>query len=45
MFYTVICQISMLHGTKNRRFLPEMSVSRLYLKFEFTDGFEMMHKA
>ena len=29
---------------KNRRFWPELSVSRLYLQFEFTDGYEMMHK-
>ena len=26
-------------------FLPELSVSRLSLQFEFTDGFEVMHKA
>ena len=30
---------------KNRRFWPELSVSGLSLKFEFTDGIEMMHKA
>ena len=30
---------------KNRQFLPEMSVSTLQLQFEFTDGYEMMHKA
>ena len=29
---------------KNRRFLPKLGVSRLYLKFEFRDGCEMMHK-
>ena len=32
-------------GQKNRRFWPELSVSGLLLQFEFTDGFEMMHKA
>ena len=32
-------------GQKNRQFWPELSVSGLYLKFDFTDGFEMMHKA
>ena len=30
---------------KNRRFLPELGISGLYLKFEFTDGIEVMHKA
>ena len=30
---------------KNRRFLPKLGVSRLQLQFEFTHGFEMMHKA
>ena len=30
---------------KNRRFWPELGVSELKLKFEFTDGIEMMHKA
>ena len=28
----------------NRRFWPELSVSGLLLKFEFTNGYEMMHK-
>ena len=32
-------------GQKNRRFRPKLSVSRLYLKFDFTAGIEMMHKA
>ena len=45
LFFKVIHQISRSHGTKNCRFWPELSVSGLYLKFEFTDGFEMMHKA
>ena len=30
---------------KNGRFWPKLGVSRLELKFEFTDGFEMMQKA
>ena len=32
-------------GQKNRQFWPELSVSRLQTQFEFTDGFELMHKA
>ena len=32
-------------GQKNRRFWPKLSVSRLWLQFQFTDGFEMIHKA
>ena len=35
----------MSHGTKNRRFWPELSVSGLLLQFEFINGLEMMHKA
>ena len=33
------------HGSKNRRFWPKLGVSGLYLQFEITDGYEMMHKA
>ena len=33
------------HTEKNHQFGPELSVSELLLQFEFTDGFEMMHKA
>ena len=40
-----IRQISGSHGTKNRWFWPELSVSELQLKFEFADGFEMIGKA
>ena len=29
----------------NRRFWPKLGVSGLYLQFEITDGYEMMHKA
>ena len=32
-------------GQKNHQFRPELSISRLWLKFEFNDGFEMMHTA
>ena len=45
LFFKVICQISRSHRTKNRRFWSELSVSGLYLQLEFTDGYEMMHKA
>ena len=38
-------QISRSHGTKNCWFWLELGVSGLELQFEFTDGFEMMHKA
>ena len=31
-------------GQKNHRFSPNFSVSGLLLQFEFTDGYEMMHK-
>ena len=30
---------------KNRRFWPKLGVSGLYLQFEITYGFEMMHRA
>ena len=43
--FKVIRQILRSHRTKNCRFWPKLSVSGLYLQFEFTDGFEMMHKA
>ena len=45
MFLKVIYQISRSHGTENRQVWPELSVSRMYLQFEFTDGFETMHNA
>ena len=32
-------------GQRNHQFWLELSVSGLQLQFEFTDGFEMMHKA
>ena len=30
---------------KNRRFQPKLCVSGLFLQFESTNGYEMMHKA
>ena len=45
LFFKVIRQTSRSHGTKNRQFWPELSVSGLLLQFECTDGFEMMHNA
>ena len=30
---------------KNRRFWPKLGISGLSLQFEFTNGYEMMHKA
>ena len=45
LFFKVIRQISRSHGSKNRRIWPRLGVSRLKLKFEFTNGYEMMHKA
>ena len=38
-------QRSRSHGTKIRRFWPKLGVSGLKLQFEFTIGYEMMHKA
>ena len=32
------------HTAKNRRSRPKLGVSGLYLQFEFTDGYEIMHK-
>ena len=45
LFLKVINQISRSHGSKNCRFWPKLGVSGLYLQFEFTNGYEMMHKA
>ena len=44
LFLKVICQISRSHGTKDNWFDP-YGVSGLQLELEFTDGYEMMHKA
>ena len=43
--FKVIHQISRSHGSKNRRIWPKLGVSGLYLQLEFTDGYEMMHRA
>ena len=44
LFFKVIHQISRSQRPKNR-FWPELSISGLYLQFEFTDDYEIMHKA
>ena len=44
-FSKVIHQTSRSHGTKNCQIWLELSVSSLWLQFEFINGFEMMHKA
>ena len=33
------------HGSKNCRIWPKLAVSGLQLQFEFTNGYDMMHKA
>ena len=43
--FKVIRQISRSHSSKNRRFGPKLGISGLYLQLEFTDGYEMMHRA
>ena len=43
--FKVICKISRSHRPKYRQFWLELKVSGLYLQFEFTDGYKMMHKA
>ena len=45
LFFKVIHQFSRSRVPKNRQFWPELNVSRLLLQFEFTNGFEMMHKS
>ena len=45
LFFKVIRQISRSHGSKNRQIWPRLGVSGLKLQFEFTNGYEMMHKA
>ena len=42
--FKVIQQISRSHGSKNRRIWPNLGVSGQQLQFEFTDGYEMLHK-
>ena len=45
LFFKVLHWISRSHGAKKRQFWRELSVSGQQLQFEFTKGFEMMHKA
>ena len=45
LFFEVICQISRSHGSKNCGIWPRLGVSGLYLQFDFTNGYEMIHKA
>ena len=44
LIFKVICQISRSHSSKDCWFRPKLGVCRLYIQFEFTDGYEMMHK-
>ena len=41
----VIHRISISRGTTNRQFWPQLCVSGRWLQFEFTNWFELMHKA
>ena len=45
LFLKVIRQISRSHGAENRQIWPRLGVSGLYLQFEFTNGYKMLHKA
>ena len=45
LFFKATRQISRSHGSKNRRIWPKLGVSGQQLQFEFTDGYEMLHKA
>ena len=45
LFLKVILQISRSHGSKKRQIWPRLGVSGLQLLFEFTNGYEIMHKA
>ena len=45
LFFKVIRQISRSHDAKNLRIWPRLGVSRLWLQFKFTNGYEMLHKA
>ena len=44
LIFKVIYQISSHTAKKNHQFRPKLGVFGLYLQFEFTDGYEMMHK-
>ena len=43
--FKVICKISRSHCSKKLQIWPRLGVSGLQLQFEFTNGYEMMHKA
>ena len=45
LFFKVLRQISRSDGAKNRLIWPRLCVSGLYLQFEFTNGYEILHKA
>ena len=45
LFFKVIRQISRSQGSKNCRIWPRLGVSGLWLQFQFTNGYEMLHKA
>ena len=49
LFFKIIRQISRSHAIKNRPFFTQIGskrgVSGLWLKFKFTDGYEMVHHA
>ena len=45
IFFKVIRQFSRSHSSENRRIWPKLCVSGLKLQFEYTNDYEMMHKA
>ena len=45
LFFNIICEISRSNGTKNCQFWPKLSICGLSLQFEFSNGYEMIHKA
>ena len=45
IFFKVIRWVSRSHGAKKRWIWPRLGVSGLWLQIEFTNGYEMMHKA
>ena len=45
LFLKVIRQISWSYGSKKRRIWLRLGVSGLLLQFEFTNGYEIIHKA
>ena len=43
--FKVIRHIARSHSSKNHRCWPKLGVSGLWLQLEFTDGYEMVHRA